>query len=222
VIQIGGAMNEPGWYKPSVLAVRYLLGVQYLISGLGWWFKILPFPSLSDGAAIAQKHAVARAMIETGWMYELAKGIEVLTGLSLIFNLYVPLMLVVSMSVALTTFLLDAWIGQTLVAWLSGRASFAVFRAKFLDMAYFGGAVFLMQGYLMFAYLRHYRPMLSRRAAANTFDPVMANTQTSHRLMALFAIVALFLGATSTFWMIGLINQWAIPWRSLAILAPPR
>jgi hypothetical protein len=157
-------MNEPAWYKPSVLAVRYLLGVQYLISGLGWWFKILPFPSLSDGAAFVHKHAAARAMIETGWMYDLAKLIEVLTGLSLVFNLYAPLMLVVSMSVALTTFMLDAWIGQSFLAWLSGRGTFGVFRAKFLDMAYFGGAVLLMQGYLMFAYLHHYRPMLSRRA----------------------------------------------------------
>jgi hypothetical protein len=50
----------------------------------------------------------------------------------------------------------------------------------------------------------------------------MAKTKTSHRAMALFAIVALFFGATSTFWMLGLINHWAIPWSSLAILAPPR
>jgi hypothetical protein len=157
-------MNEPTWYKPSVLVVRYLLGAQYLISGLGWWFKILPFPSVSDGPTFVHKHAVARAMIESGWMYELAKGIEVLTGLSLLFNLYVPLMLVVSMSVALTTFLLDAWIGQSLLAWLAGRAPFGVFRAKFLDMIYFGGAVLLMQGYLMVTYLHHYRPMLVRRA----------------------------------------------------------
>jgi uncharacterized membrane protein YphA (DoxX/SURF4 family) len=157
-------MTEPRWYRPSVLVVRYLLGVQYLISGLGWWFKILPFPSLTDGATFAHKHAVARAMIESGWMYELAKGIEILTGLALIFNLYVPLMLVVSMSVALTTFLLDAWVGPSLVAWLAGRGTFGIFRAKFLDMMYFGGAVLLMQGYLMVAYLHHYRSMLVRRS----------------------------------------------------------
>ena len=41
-------------------------------------------------------------------------------------------------------------------------------------------------------------------------------------LLALFAAIALFLGITSTFWMIGMVNQWAIPWSSLAILAPPR
>jgi hypothetical protein len=40
--------------------------------------------------------------------------------------------------------------------------------------------------------------------------------------LAVYAVVALFLGVTSTFWMIGMIGEWAIPWSSLAILAPPR
>lgn len=41
-------------------------------------------------------------------------------------------------------------------------------------------------------------------------------------LLAIYAVIALFLGVTSTVWMIGMINQWLIPWSSLAILAPPR
>jgi hypothetical protein len=156
-------MNAPQWYRPSVVAVRYLLGVQYLISGLNWWVKLLPFPSMADPPA-PMKHAVATAMIDTGWMYHLAKGIEIATGIALIADLFVPLMLVVSMSVALTTFLLDAWIGRSLIDWLAGRIVFPVFRAKFLDMLYFGGAVIVMQAYLMVAYLHHYRPMLTRKA----------------------------------------------------------
>jgi hypothetical protein len=40
--------------------------------------------------------------------------------------------------------------------------------------------------------------------------------------LAVYAVVALFLGVTSTFWMIGMIGEWAIPWESRAILAPPR
>lgn len=39
--------------------------------------------------------------------------------------------------------------------------------------------------------------------------------------LAVYAIVAFFLGVTSTFWMIGMIKEWAITWSSLAILAPP-
>lgn len=156
---------EPSWYRPSVVAVRYLLGAQYLVSGLNWWIKMLPFPTVWDAAELPQKHPVAAEMIATGWMYHLAKLIEVLTGLALLSNLFVPLMLVVSMSIAVTTFLLDAWIGQAVADWFSGRVSFAALRAKILDMLYFGGAVLAMQGYLMFAYLHLYRPMLTRKAA---------------------------------------------------------
>ncbi|MBL8552120.1 MAG: hypothetical protein JNJ73_19185 [Hyphomonadaceae bacterium] len=41
-------------------------------------------------------------------------------------------------------------------------------------------------------------------------------------LMAIYAVVAVFLAVTSSFWMIGMINHWLIPWSSMAILAPPR
>jgi hypothetical protein len=50
----------------------------------------------------------------------------------------------------------------------------------------------------------------------------MRQSRFKQSLLGLFAVVALILGATSTIWMIGLVNQWAIPWSSLAILAPPR
>ena len=50
----------------------------------------------------------------------------------------------------------------------------------------------------------------------------MDKNRIKHRLMAAYAVVALFLGVTSTFWMIGMIHQWAIPWSSLSILAAPQ
>ena len=155
---------QPSWYRPSVIAVRYLLGAQYLVSGLAWWIPMLPFPNVWNWADFPQKHPVAGEMIATGWMYHLAKAIEVLTGLALLSNVFVPLMLVVSFSIALSTFLLDAMIGRTAADWFGGRVSFGVLRAKILDMIYFGGAVLAMQGYLMLAYLHVYRPMLARRA----------------------------------------------------------
>ena len=157
-------MAQPSWYVPTVKAVRYLLGAQYLVGGLGWWIKMFPFPSIWDGADFPQKHAVATEMIATGWMYHAAKAIEVLTGLALISDVFVPLMLVVSMPVAVTTFFLDFWIWHSVWDWFAGRTPFAVVRAKFLDMVYFGGCVLAMQGYLMFSYLHLYRPMLRRKS----------------------------------------------------------
>ena len=204
-------------------AVRYLLGAQYLVSGLGWWIQMLPFPNVYNWSHFPQKHPVAGAMIETGWMYHMAKGIEVLTGLSLLSDLFVPLMLVVSMSVAVTTFMLDAWIGETVIDWFAGRASLAALWHKVLDLIYFGGCVLAMQGYLMIAYLDHYRPMLARKARLIALDPLQSDGAGVGRvLLTVYAVVALFLGVTSTFWMIGLINHWAVPWSSLAILAPPK
>ena len=44
------------------------------------------------------------------------------------------------------------------------------------------------------------------------------NSKLKIRLIAIYAVVALFLGVTSTGWMLGMIGQWAIPWSSLAIL----
>lgn len=147
-----------------ILWVRLLLGLQYLLDGLNWWYKIYPFPSMSDPSTAAGKHAVLVAMIQTGWMFQMAKAIEVLTGISLLLNRFAPLMLVVSFPVALTTFTLDAFIWPQVVGFFSGSVSFAVLWAKILDLIFFGGCVLVMQAYLMFAYLHYYKAMLVVRA----------------------------------------------------------
>ena len=96
-------------YEKLVPAVRILLGLQFLLGGINWWFKIFPFPSINDPAIIfspdlPQKVEAGRMMIETGWMFHLAKIIELTTGLALLTNRFAPVMLVASASVALSTF----------------------------------------------------------------------------------------------------------------------
>jgi hypothetical protein len=150
-------------YLKSVVAVRWLLGIQYLIDGLNFWYKMLPFPNIHDPPGMPMKAAVVGAMIATGWMFHLAKALEVLTGLALLSNRFVPLMLAVSAPVAISTFLLDAFFLHLVVEWLAGRTAFATAWAGFLDMIFFGGALLLMQVYLMLAYLHHYQPMLAAR-----------------------------------------------------------
>ena len=153
-------------FGKSFMAVRYLLGVQYLMSGINWWYKILPFPSVHDPASAAQKHQIAVAMIATGWMFGATKAIEILTGLSLVLNRFVPLMLVVSMTVAVTTFLLDAIFPEVITGWIGGTVSAHELVANLLDAVYWGGAVLTMQVFLMLGYLHVYRPMLAARADA--------------------------------------------------------
>jgi hypothetical protein len=157
-------MGEQSMFLKTTTIVRWLLGIQYLISGINWWYKMLPFPSLHDGPGTPQKHQIAVAMIATGWMFGLTKAIEIGTGLSLLLNRFVPLMLVVSMAVAVTTFLLDAFIGDEITGWFAGTVSSKILVANILDLIYWGGAVLVMQVFLMLGYLHYYRPMLVARA----------------------------------------------------------
>jgi len=152
-----------------VPAIRWLLGIQYVLGGINWWYKILPFPTFTDDFSLPGKHPVLDAMIATGWMFASAKVIELATGIALLFNRYVPLLLVVAFPVALTTFIVDAFMLDDLLLWLQGAQSGAVFRAKLLDMIFFGGAVLAMHGYLMFAYFDAYRPMFGARNQARPF-----------------------------------------------------
>ena len=150
--------------KTAVL-IRYLLGVQYVLSGFNWWVKVLPFPSLSDPPAPAYKHEIVGAMIHSGWMFGATKAIEFITGAALLANIFVPLMLVVSFPVAFITFILDALIFTSVSGWLMGTVTNEVMLAKVWDAYFLGGMLIVMQAYLMFAYLEHYRPMLAARGA---------------------------------------------------------
>lgn len=145
----------------STPTVRWLLGVQCLLSGINWWFKILPFPNMFDPPDMPVKAEIVRAMLNSGWMFTAAKVIEVALGISLLTSRFVPLMLVASFPVIFMTFMLDANFLPAFAGWLTGSAPFQPFAAKFLDMVYFGGACLVMQLYLMLCYFDCYRPMLA-------------------------------------------------------------
>lgn len=150
----------------SVTAVRWLLGIQCLLSGLNWWFKILPFPNMFDPPGMPVKAEIVRTMIDSGWMFTAAKLVEVALGIALLTNRFVPLMLVVAFPVLLMTFMMDALIGDTVLAWFQGNVPFQHLWAELLDMIFFGGAVIVMQLFLMLSYFDHYRSMLTFRARA--------------------------------------------------------
>lgn len=160
----GGGDPWGHFLERSVVAVRWLLGVQCLLSGMNWWVKILPFPNIADPPGLPVKAEIVRTMIDSGWMFSFAKGIEIALAVSLLTNRFVAAMLVISMPIILMTFLADGLILDDLFAWLRGHASTQHVLTKLLDAAYFGGAVLVMQVFLMFAYLERYRPMLVQHA----------------------------------------------------------
>jgi hypothetical protein len=123
------------------------------------------------------------------------------------------------MAVTFTTFLMDVWNWAPLTSWIAGHGSFAGAWKYLLDAVYFGGAVLIMQGFLMLNYLHVYAPMLKARTES---QPPFAAGGGMRRLMLILLVLALVFGATSTGWLIGMIRQWLIPWSSFAIFLQPR
>ena len=211
-----------------VTAVLLLLGLQYVLGGLNWWIKLFPFPNVFDTPTGPGKHAVLDAMIETGWMFTAAKLIELFTGVALLVRRWVPLMLLMSFPVALTTFLIDAMIADDLALWFEGKVSGAFMWSRVMDLIFFGGAVLAMQAYLMFAYFPYFRPVLEARAGyfeqpepeLKGWTPNPAGG-TATTLFTLLGFAALVLGILSTGWLVGMAREWLISWSSLAVTAPP-
>ena len=93
-------VGPPAWQYHLVSLVRWLLGLDYLINGVNWFFKLItPYPSLSDFVAFHPPQDVVGAMIDNGVLFPLAKATEVATGLALLTDLFVPLALVLAMTV---------------------------------------------------------------------------------------------------------------------------
>lgn len=132
--------------------VRLLLGTVCFLNGFNWFFKIItPYPSISDFIDYLPPPDIVGALIENGILFHMVKAVELLTGLALLCNRFVPLALVVGMSVTVTAFVVD------------------VFKPEFRPRAFLmGSGTFAMTVTLLIAYLDHYRPMLAFRANTNT------------------------------------------------------
>jgi hypothetical protein len=149
-----------------VLAARIVLGVFYLMSGLNWFFGFLPMlPHVGMPDDLPIKHAVVAEMIRTGWMFQSAKILEVLFGLSLLFNRAVPLMLAAALPVAFLTFMLDALILDDVWRWFAGAQSTQALGAAIEDMVIGGLCVLLPHLWLMWCYGAYYRPAFAWKAA---------------------------------------------------------
>lgn len=203
----------------AIVLVRWILGVQCLMSGLNWWFKILPFPNIHEPLVLPMKSEIVATMIKSGWMFTAAKTIEVGVAVALLTNRFAVLMLVLAFPVLMMTFLLDAipffaGIGRFAAGEMTGRN----FWAAFLDMVFFGGTVFIMQGYLMLEWIDHYLPMFAARPG--DAEPAIRFEWMKRHLLVPLRWGAIVIGAMGTLWMMGMVNHWLVPWNSLALLAP--
>lgn len=122
--------------------LRILFGAYYLANGLNFFFNFVPLAPPQNEVA----NVLMSGFIRSG-MFELVKIIEVVTGVLLIANLYVPLALICSFPLTVIIAYIDVFIlGWELYGWING------------------GLFFIVHATLLCLYLPYYRSMLVMRA----------------------------------------------------------
>lgn len=101
--------------KKTVLVSRILLGFLYLVFGLDYFFKFIPYqPPLHTGAA----GAFIAGLKGTGYFYPMQKVIQITAGLSLLFNRYPAFAAVVVFPISLNVLLFHTVLVPS--GWLMG------------------------------------------------------------------------------------------------------
>lgn len=100
--------------KITVLISRVLLGVIYLIFGLDYFFKFIPYQPLHPGVT----GAFVAGLKGVGYFYPMIKSIQILGGLSLMFNRYAPFSAVVLFPISLNVLLFHTILVPS--GWLMG------------------------------------------------------------------------------------------------------
>ena len=100
--------------KTTVLISRILLGFIYLVFGLDYFFHFIPYQPLHTGAA----GAFIAGLKGTGYFYPMQKIIQILGGLSLMFNRYAPFSAVVLFPISLNVLLFHTILVPS--GWLMG------------------------------------------------------------------------------------------------------
>lgn len=132
--------NSVHWYAYLPAVARVLMGLVFLVTGLNGFLQFLPQPAtIPEGAA-----AFAGALMKTGYMFPLIMGTQLVVGVLLLANRFVPLALVLIAPVIVNiigfhVFLAPAGIGP-------------------------GALVLILEIYLVWEYRSSYGPMLAPRA----------------------------------------------------------
>ena len=126
-------------YLPA--ASRLLLGTIFFLFGLNGFLSFIPEPpaeTLPEGAL-----ALGSAFMSSGYLFQLIKGTELVVGLLLLVNRFVPLALVVLAPIVINIILFHLWLSP------SGIGICAV--------------VLALELYLAWVYREVYAPMLRSR-----------------------------------------------------------
>ncbi len=114
--------------KTWVVIMRSLLGFLYLVFGLDYFLRFIPFQPLHTGAP----GALVAGLKGTGYIYPMMKTIQILGGLSLLLNRYAPFSAVVLFPISLNVLLFHTLLVPS--GWLMGV--FLIGPNLFLGYAY--------------------------------------------------------------------------------------
>ena len=129
-------------FKTTMTVLRLLFGLHFLVNGANFFFPFLKIAPPHSPMALMLMHA----FVASG-LFNFAKTTEVVTGILLLSNRFVPLALVAAFPVACIIAYVDVVLIGT---WLGGWV--------------LGGGTILLNAVLLFGYLRYYRPMLTMKS----------------------------------------------------------
>jgi len=97
--------GRSGWTAYAILWLRIAFGVHSLVSGLNYFVQIVPPAAIHLSPA-----APFVAALDSIGLFAGIKVVEVVVGICLLFNIYVPLALVLEMPTTLSIFYLNTFV----------------------------------------------------------------------------------------------------------------
>ncbi|HEX3850344.1 MAG TPA: DoxX family protein [Polyangiaceae bacterium] len=125
--------------RRATTVARFLLGTVFFVFGLNGFLNFIPQPppaKIPAGAA-----AFGAALLHTGYLFQLLKGTEVIAGVALLANRWVPLALAILAPIVINIFAFHAFLAP-------GEIGVAI-------------VVLALELYLAWAYRAAFKPMLN-------------------------------------------------------------
>lgn len=160
----GTAHGQAGWPAYVILWVRIAFGAHSLLSGINYFYPLVPLPALvvsPAGTFIAEMDNVG--------LYYFIKVVEVLVGIALLTNRFVPLALIAELPTSVSIFYLNTFVDAQPRQLFTGPRELAMNGVLILAYwPYFRA---------MLAYHAHYAPIWRRGRTAEGIDPVLGDTE---------------------------------------------
>ena len=112
--------------KYARIAIRSLMGLLFVVTGLNGFLMFLPPPS---GPMPAGAAALGMALMQSGYLFQLVAGTQLVAGLLLLTNRFVPLALALIAPVIVNIFLVHAFLAPSGLAIASALVAAELFLA---------------------------------------------------------------------------------------------